>query len=69
VVSTAIRFRSIHLFASRHCCSVVFVGIFERFQSHSLFQGGMAGILFKVSASRWEKKFFLSQACMLEASD
>ncbi len=41
VVSTAIRSRSIHLGASHHCCSVVFVAIFFLlFHSHSLFQGG-----------------------------
>jgi len=40
VVSTVIRPRSIHLGASHHCCSVVFVAIFELFHSHSLFQRG-----------------------------
>jgi hypothetical protein len=47
VVSTAIRSRSIHLGTSHHCCSVVFVAIFELFHSHSLFQGGRYIVLDK----------------------
>jgi len=54
-VWTAIR--SIHLGASRQCCSVVSVAIFNAFTVSACFR--LEGMLFQFSTTRWEKKFLL----------
>ncbi len=64
VVSTAIRSRSIYLGASHHCCSLVSVAIFERFHSHSLFQGGRYIVLCVDNSLRKEGSPGLKPACL-----
>jgi hypothetical protein len=64
VVSTVIRPRSIHLGASHHCCSVVFVAIFELFHSHSLFQRGRYFVPSVNNSLRKEVSPGLKPACL-----